>query len=443
MTAPSTLDYRVAPGGVLKGRLRVPGDKSISHRALLFGAIAEGDTHIEGFLNGQDCMATLAALRALGVAVETPAPTRVLVHGRGLEGLTPPPAPLDLGNSGTGMRLFAGLLAGQAFTSMLIGDESLSRRPMRRVIDPLVAMGAGIESQEGRAPLVVRGKRPLKPIRHPMPVASAQVKSALLLAGLYAGGYTWIKEPGRTRDHTERMLTSFGHDCLREGAWVGIHGGGPLTGTRVEVPGDLSSAAFFLAGAAMCPGSELVLENVGVNPSRDGVLHLLRAMGADIRVTHPRMVGGEPVADIEVKGAALHGIEIGAEMVALAIDDIPAVLVAAAAAQGQTWLRGAGELRVKESDRLQTMHEGLQVLGVPVELHRDGLSVTGVERFRGGELESRADHRIAMAFAVAALRAEAPLMIRDCANVETSFPGFVPLAESAGLAISPRQERAA
>ena len=443
MTDPSTLDYRVAPGGWLKGRLRVPGDKSISHRALLIGALAEGDTHIKGFLDGADCLATLAALRAMGIAVETPAPNRVVVHGRGLEGLEAPPVPLDLGNSGTAMRLFAGLLAGQAFISTLTGDESLRRRPMRRVIDPLVTMGAGIGSQDGRAPLVIRGNRHLKPIRYPMPIASAQVKSALLLAGLYAGGYTWIKEPGTSRDHTERMLASFGHSCLREGAWVGIHGGGPLSGTQVEVPGDLSSAAFFLAGAAMTPGSELVLENVGVNPTRDGGVRLLRSMGADIRLVNPRMYGGEPVADLEVKGGSLEGIDIGPEMVALAIDDIPAVLVAAAAAKGETRLRGAGELRVKESDRLHAMYQGLQILGVPVELHRDGLSITGVERFRGGELESHADHRIAMAFAMAALRAEAPLMIRDCANVDTSFPGFVPLAETAGLSISPRQERAA
>ena len=443
MTDPATLDYRVAPGGALKGRLKVPGDKSISHRALLLGALAEGDTRIEGFLDGVDCLATLAALRALGVEVEATAPRSVLVHGRGLEGLKAPSEPLDLGNSGTAMRLFAGLLAGQAFTSTLTGDESLSRRPMRRVIDPLVAMGASIESRDGRAPLVIRGNRHLKPMRYPMPVASAQVKSALLLAGLYAGGYTWIKEPGTSRDHTERMLASFGHGCLREGAWVGIHGGGLLTGTQVEVPGDLSSAAFFLVGAAMNPGSELVLENVGVNPTRDGVVRLLRAMGAEIRLANPRLYGDEPVADLEVKGGALEGIDIGPEMVALAIDDIPAVLVAAAAAQGETRLYGAGELRVKESDRLQAMHQGLQVLGVPVELHRDGLSITGVERFRGGELESHADHRIAMAFAIAALRAEAPLMIRDCANVDTSFPGFVHLAETAGLSISPRQERAA
>jgi len=437
------VDYRVAPGGQLKGRLRVPGDKSISHRALLLGAVAEGTTRIEGFLNGADCLATLAALRAMGVQVETPAPTSVTVHGRGMEGLQAPPAPLDLGNSGTAMRLMTGLLAGQSFTSMLMGDASLSRRPMKRIIEPLTRMGAVIESHDGKAPLTIRGRRPLAPIRYPMPIASAQVKSALLLAGLYAGGYTWIKEPGPSRDHTERMLAAFGQECLWEDAWVGIHGGGPLKATSVEVPGDLSSAALFLAAAAMCPGSELVLENVGVNPTRDGVIHLLRGMGADIRLSRPRERGEEPVADVEVRGGELHGIDIGAEMVALAIDDIPAVLVAAAAAKGVTRVQGAAELRMKESDRLQAMHAGLSALGVPVELSRDGIAVTGVEHFRGGVVQSHGDHRIAMAFALAALKADGPLTILDCANVDTSFPGFVEAAAAAGLQISLGGGRAA
>jgi len=437
------LDYRVAPGGQLQGRLRVPGDKSISHRALLLGAIAEGETQVEGFLSGADCLATLAAVRALGVAADMPAPGRVTLKGRGLEGLKAPAAPLDLGNSGTAMRLLTGLLAGQDFISTLTGDASLSRRPMKRVIEPLSTMGARIESKNGTAPLTIHGVRPLKPMRYQMPVPSAQVKSALLLAGLYAGGYSWIKEPGPSRDHTERMLQAFGHDCLREGNWVGIHGGGPLRAAHIEVPGDLSSAAFFLAGAAMTPGSELVLENVGVNPTRDGVIRLLRAMGADIRFSNPRFSGAEPVADLSVRGGTLHGTDIGAELVALAIDDIPAVLVAAAAARGVTRVRGAAELRVKESDRLQAMQVGLTALGVPVELSQDGISVTGVERFRGGEVQSHADHRIAMAFALAALRAEAPLTILDCANVDTSFPGFVAMAAGAGLGIAAAERRAA
>jgi 3-phosphoshikimate 1-carboxyvinyltransferase len=437
------LDYHVAPGGQLQGRLRVPGDKSISHRALLLGAIAEGETQVEGFLPGADCLATLAAVRALGVTVDMRAGDRVTLKGRGLEGLKAPAAPLDLGNSGTAMRLLTGLLAGQDFTSTLTGDASLSRRPMQRVIEPLSAMGARIESRNGTAPLVIHGRRPLNPLRYAMPVPSAQVKSALLLAGLYAGGYTWIKEPGPSRDHTERMLRAFGQDCLREGNWVGIHGGGSLRATSIEVPGDLSSAAFFLAGAAMTPGSEIVLENVGVNPTRDGMLRILRAMGADIRFSNPRHCGAEPVADLTVKGGPLQGTDIGAELVALAIDDIPALLVAAATARGVTRVRGAAELRVKESDRLQAMQAGLSVLGVPVELGKDGISVTGVERFKGGEVQSHADHRIAMAFAMAALRAEAPLTILDCANVDTSFPGFVATAAGAGLEIAAAARRAA
>ncbi|MGE5626184.1 MAG: 3-phosphoshikimate 1-carboxyvinyltransferase [Bacillota bacterium] len=437
------LDYRIEPGGQLQGRLRVPGDKSISHRALLLGAIAEGETRIEGFLPGADCLATLAALRALGVEAATPAPDRVVVRGRGREGLRAPKSPLDLGNSGTAMRLLAGLLAGQDFTSTLTGDDSLSRRPMRRVIEPLAEMGVRIESRDGKAPLTIHGTRPLKPLRYAMPVASAQVKSALLIAGLYAGGYTWIREPGPSRDHTERMLEAFGHECLWEDAWVGIHGGGSLHGTQIDVPGDLSSAAFFLVGAAMCPGSRLVLENVGVNPTRDGVIRILRAMGADIRIVNPRDRGAEPVADIEVQGARLKAVEIDPELVALAIDDIPAVLIAAATAEGVTRVHGAAELRVKESDRLEAMHAGLSALGITTTLSEDGISVMGVERFRGGVIQSHGDHRIAMAFAMAALKAASPLTILDCANVDTSFPGFVAAAEQLGLPIHSGGRRAA
>src|SRR5579859_1226058 len=309
------VDFAVAPGGRLSGKLTVPGDKSISHRALLLGAIAEGETRISGFLPGADCLATLAAVRALGVKVDMPAADRVHVQGRGLMGLSAPKAPLDLGNSGTAMRILMGLLAGQEFAAKLVGDESLSRRPMQRVIAPLSAMGAQIESSNGCAPLTVRGIRPLKPLRYMLPVASAQVKSALLVAGLYAGGYSWIKEPRPSRDHTERMLNAFGHGCLRENGWLGIHGGGTLHATQIEVPGDLSSAAFFLAGAAMTPGSHLKLENVGVNPSRDGVIRLLQEMGAHIELQNPRLWGAEPVADIEVRGTTLRGIDIGPEQV--------------------------------------------------------------------------------------------------------------------------------
>ena len=436
------IDFEVAPGGLLSQRLRVPGDKSISHRALLLGAIAEGDTRIEGFLAGADCLATLAAVKALGVQVDGPEAGRVMVRGAGLHGLRVPADVLDMGNSGTAMRLMAGLLAGQGFSATLSGDESLQRRPMQRLIEPLTAMGARIESREGLAPLTIHGNPPLKPLRYELPVASAQLKSAVLLAALYAGGYSWLKERGPSRDHTERMLAAFGCTCLREGAWLGIHGGEALEATQLEVPGDLSSAAFFIAAAAMTPGSHVVLEGVGVNPSRDGVLRLLRQMGADIQLGNPRMCGAEPVADIEVRGGQLHGIDIGAEMVALGIDDIPVLLVAAACADGLTRVRGAGELRVKESDRLQAMAAGLRTLSVPVDVTADGISVNGVERFHGGEIQSYGDHRIAMAFAMAALRADAPLHIRDCRNVDTSFPGFAALAVHAGLQITVH-ERAA
>lgn len=429
------IDFTVNPGGTLSGKLAVPGDKSISHRALLLGAIAEGETRISGFLPGADCLATLAAVRALGVQVDMPAADRVHVLGRGLMGLRAPKVPLDLANSGTAMRILMGLMAGQEFAAKLVGDESLNRRPMQRVIAPLTAMGAQIESSNGCAPLTIRGIRPLKPLRYMLPVASAQVKSALLLAGLYAGGYSWIKEPRPSRDHTERMLNAFGHGCLRENGWLGIHGGGTLHATQIEVPGDLSSAAFFLVGAAMTPGSYLRLENVGVNPSRDGVIRLLQEMGANIELQNPRLWGAEPVADIEVRGSTLRGIDIGPEQVVLAIDDIPALLVAAAAAKGVTRVRGAGELRVKESDRLASMQEGLQQLGVSVELQHDDISVTGMESFRGASIRSHGDHRIAMAFAMAALRATGPLSILDCRNVDTSFPGFPALAKTAGLAI--------
>lgn len=432
------VDFTVNPGGVLSGAVSLPGDKSISHRALLLGAIAEGETRITGFLAGADCLATLAAIRALGVKVHALADDRYTVHGRGLMGLQPPRHELDLGNSGTAMRILLGLLAGQEFAVKLTGDESLRKRPMQRVIAPLSAMGAQIESHAGCAPLTVRGARPLKPLRYTLPVASAQVKSGLLLAGLYAGGYSWIKEPRSSRDHTERMLDAFNCACLKENGWLGIHGGGVLHATQVEVPGDLSSAAFFLVAAAMTPGSELTLKDVGVNPTRDGVIRLLKEMGAEIALVNPRIWGAEPVADIQVRGSPLHGIDISPEQVVLAIDEIPALLVAAASARGTTRVRGAGELRVKESDRLQAMQVGLKVLGVPVVVEGDDISVTGVERFHGGTIQSFGDHRIAMAFAMAALKATTPLTIRDCRNVDTSFPGFAALAGKAGLDIAVR-----
>lgn len=429
----SGCDFVVQAGGRLQGRIRVPGDKSISHRALLLGAMAHGVTHIANFLESQDCLATLNVLRQLGVQASR-GPTRdVNLLGAGPESLHASARALDCGNSGTSMRLLSGVLAGQPFATMLDGDDSLRRRPMRRVIEPLTQMGARFESTDGHAPLTVHGRQPLIARRHELPVASAQVKSAILLAGLQASGETWLREPAPSRDHTERMLQAMGCGVLHDGQWLGVCGGSELQATDITVPGDLSSAAFFLVGAAICPGTRVVVENVGINPTRDGVLRLLRRMGAEIHLQNPRELGAEPTADIEVQGGHLHGIEISAADVPLAIDELPAIMVAAALTQGRSTLRGAAELRVKESDRLVAMAAGLRTLGVPVELFDDGLQLTGVGEFKGGEIDSCGDHRIAMSFAMAALRAAKPLRIRNCRNVDTSFPGFAAVAQSAGL----------
>jgi len=439
MTASTTgTRYRVEPGGRIAGELTVPGDKSISHRALMFGGIAEGETRITGFLAGEDCLATLRALQALGVRIERPQPQTVHVSGRGLEGLRAPGGPLDMGNAGTAMRLFMGLLAPQAFDATLIGDESLMRRPMERVAGPLRLMGADIKTHDGRPPVEIHGSPELNAIDYTLPVASAQVKSAVLLAGLRAFGRTRVTEPAPSRDHTERMLSAFGVEVLREGATVAVEGGQRLAGTSVAVPADFSSAAFFLVAGCLAAERGLLLRNVGVNPTRTGLLELLRLMGADVRV-HPvqqsARPGGEPIADIEVHKSKLKGIRVPESLVPLAIDEFPVFFIAAAVAEGETLVRGALELRVKESDRLAAMAQGLTVLGVESQLLDDGLWLRGGARFGGGVIESHGDHRIAMAFAVAALAAERRIEIRDVANVATSFPGFLELARSAGLQI--------
>ena len=431
----STSALRVDPGGALTGHVHIPGDKSISHRSVMLGAIADGVSSIAGFLDGADCLATLNAMRALGVTIEGPTGGQVTVHGVGLHGLQPPAAPLDLGNAGTGMRLLTGLLAGQRFASELVGDASLSRRPMRRVTEPLTAMGAHIDtSPAGTPPLRLRGGQPLRGIDYALPVASAQVKSALLLAGLYADADTTITEPAPTRDHTERMLAGFGARVSRAERQVCLHAGSRLQATAMTVPADLSSAAFFLVGASIAPGSELLLEHVGINPTRAGVLALLRLMGADIRELNPREVGGEPVADLAVRAAPLQGITIPPELVPLAIDEFPALFIAAACAQGETVLTDASELRVKESDRIQVMADGLAACGVTAEPRADGIRIVG-GTLQGGRVHSHGDHRVAMAFAMAGLCAQAPILIEDCANVRTSFPGFVDKALQAGLTI--------
>ncbi|HXY96149.1 MAG TPA: 3-phosphoshikimate 1-carboxyvinyltransferase [Steroidobacteraceae bacterium] len=430
--------YRVQPGGRIAGTLTVPGDKSISHRSLMLGAIADGDTHITGFLNGEDCLSTARALTQLGVRIEHARPTEVLVHGVGAGGLTGSATPLDMGNAGTAMRLFTGLLAPQKFNSTLIGDESLMRRPMQRVVVPLAMMGAQIRTHDGRPPVEIRGTPHLRAVHYSLPVASAQVKSALLLAGLYAAGRTYVTEPAPSRDHTERMLAAFGVELEHQGRSIALEGGQRLVGTSIAVPADFSSAAFFIVAACLAAAPSLVLSNVGVNPTRTGLIELLRRMGADIRVharAQPGSPGGEPVADLEIRQSELHGITVAEAEVPLSIDEFPVFFIAAACASGETLVRGALELRVKESDRLAAMAAGLSALGVENQLLPDGLWIRGAEELTGGTIDSRGDHRIAMAFAVAALRAAAPIEILDVANVATSFPGFVETARAAGLGV--------
>jgi len=430
------LIFLANPGGNLTGQLRVPGDKSISHRSIMLGSLAEGTTEVEGFLEGEDALATIQAFRDMGVVIEGPHQGRVTVHGVGLHGLQAPPGPIYLGNSGTSMRLLAGLLAAQPFDTTLSGDASLTKRPMNRVAKPLREMGAVIETAaEGRPPLTIRGGQKLSGMHYDMPMASAQVKSCLLLAGLYAAGQTSVTEPAPTRDHTERMLQGFGYPVRVEGSTATVEPGHKLNAAQIEVPADISSAAFFMVAASIAEGSDVTLEHVGINPTRTGVIDILKLMGADIELSNQREVGGEPVADIRVRAAQLKGIEIPEALVPLAIDEFPVLFVAAACAQGRTVLRGAEELRVKESDRIQVMADGLQTLGVKAAPTPDGIVIEGGP-MGGGEVWAHGDHRIAMSFSVAGLRASAPIRIHDCANVATSFPNFLALAERAGMRVS-------
>lgn len=429
------LIFLAQPGGSLSGNLRVPGDKSISHRSIMLGSLAEGVTEVEGFLEGEDALATIQAFRDMGVVIEGPENGRVTVHGVGLHGLKPAPGPLYLGNSGTSMRLLSGILAAQPFDSVLTGDASLSKRPMNRVANPLREMGAVIETGEGgRPPMTIRGGHTLNGMHYQMPLASAQVKSCMLLAGLYAEGRTCTTEPAPTRDHTERMLQGFGYPVSVDGATACVESGHKLSATRIEVPADISSAAFFLVAASIAEGSELLLEHVGINPTRTGVIDILRLMGGDITLENQREVGGEPVADLRVRSAKLKGIEIPEALVPLAIDEFPVLFVAAACAEGRTILRGAEELRVKESDRIQVMADGLIACGVQCEPTPDGIIIDG-GAIGGGEVWAHGDHRIAMSFSIASLRATAPIRIHDCANVATSFPNFLELCEKSGVRV--------
>lgn len=448
------INFVVSPGGKLSGDIRVPGDKSISHRAVILGSLAEGVTEVRGLLEGEDVLATLQAMRDMGVVIEGPVQAKARIHGVGLRGLQAPAGPIYLGSSGTSMRLLAGILAGQDFTSVLLGDETLARRPMDRIVEPLRMMGADIDVADGGyPPLTIRGRGVLNSVTYNMPVASAQVKSCVLLAGLYAQGRTAVLETVSTRDHTERMLRSFtplgapidkgatqggmaGQDtAAQQGQNVHVDGGGKLVATDIEVPADISSAAFFIVAACIAPGSDITLRHVGVNSTRIGVVNILRLMGAAIELINLRQVGAEPVADIRVVSSPLRGVDIPVDQVPLAIDEFPAILIAAACAEGETRLVGAEELRLKESDRIQAMANGLRALGVKVEARIDGLSVSGGP-ISAGCVDSCGDHRIAMAFAVAGLRATGPVEIINCANVASSFPGFVDLARQAGIDVS-------
>jgi len=430
-------DWIASPGQPLRGELTIPGDKSVSHRAVMFAALADGVSRIDGFLEGEDTRATAAIFQKLGVRIETPSPSRRIVHGVGVDGLKAAAGELDCGNAGTGMRLLAGLLAAQPFDSVLVGDESLSRRPMRRITGPLARMGARIDTEGGGLPpLRIHGGQPLRGIDYTLEVASAQVKSAVLLAGLYAQGETVVHEPHPTRDYTERMLAAFGADIEFSPGYARLRGGQRLRATDVVVPADFSSAAFFLVAASIVPGSELRLRAVGLNPRRTGLLTALRLMGADIREENPAEQGGEAVADLVVRHAPLRGIEVPEALVPDMIDEFPALFVAAACAEGPTVVRGAAELRVKESDRLATMAAGLRTLGLRVDETADGGTIHPGP-LQSGRIDSHGDHRIAMSFAVAGQRSQGEVRVGDIANVATSFPGFDALATGAGFALRP------
>lgn len=421
----------------LTGDIRVPGDKSISHRSIMFGSLANGTTNVTGFLMGNDNLATLNAFRAMGVEIEGPNDGKVTIHGVGMNGLKQPSGALDMGNSGTSIRLISGIVAGQSFPVELFGDRSLSKRPMGRVINPLAEMGAVFESNDGKPPVksVVSEGKKLNGIHYVMPMASAQVKSCVLLAGLFAEGETSVVEPAPTRDHTERMLKAFGYDVQVDGSKVTLQGGGKLTATDIDVPSDISSATFFMVAALIAPNADLTIRHVGMNPTRVGSINILRKMGGDITLLNEREVGGEPVADIRVRSSELVGIDVDESDIPLAIDEFPVIFVAAANAKGTTRLRNAEELRVKESDRIQVMADGLTALGVNNTVVEDGIDIIGGE-YHGGVVESHDDHRIGMSFSVAGIRSTSPITIKNCETVATSFPNFVELATQVGMQVS-------
>ncbi|MDN3652704.1 3-phosphoshikimate 1-carboxyvinyltransferase [Thalassotalea ponticola] len=424
----------------VQGDIQVPGDKSISHRTIMLGSLADGVTRVSGFLAGDDCIATMNAFRAMGVNIDGPdEDNNVTIQGVGIDGLKAPSTEINVGNSGTSIRLLAGILAGQSFSSKMLGDASLNKRPMQRVVAPLTLMGADISASEaGTPPVVVNGEQPLQGIDYDLPMASAQVKSAVLLAGLFAKGRTQVTEPGVTRDHTERMLKAFGYAIEVEDNKVSLQGGGRLTACDIQVPGDISSATFFIIAGLIATQGSIILRNVGLNPTRIGVLNIVAKMGGRVERFNERLVGAEPVADLRVYASDLVGIDIDQADVPLAIDEFPAIFIAAACAQGTTTLRNAKELRVKESDRIQSMADGLTTLGIDCRVVDDGIDIIG-GKLTGGTISSHHDHRIAMAFAISSLRASDTITILECENVATSFPTFVELANSVGLSIEKQQ----
>ncbi|WP_300428755.1 3-phosphoshikimate 1-carboxyvinyltransferase [Candidatus Thioglobus sp.] len=427
--------FIASPASTLSGELKVPGDKSISHRSIMLGSLSHGITKVSGFLEGEDALSTLKAFQAMGVKIEREG-DNVTIHGVGINGLKKPEGPLDLGNSGTSIRLMSGILAAQAFDCELIGDESLSKRPMGRVINPLKDMGAVIDSNDGKPPLKITGGQQLIGIHYDLPVASAQVKSCVLLAGLYAQGDTCVTEPAPTRDHTERMLKGLGYDVRVNDNQMCLTGGGELTATEIQVPSDISSAAFFMVAACIAPQADITLLGVNINPTRTGVIDVLKLMGARLTTLNQREIGGELLADIRIQSSELKGIHIPESLVPLAIDEFPAVFIAASCAKGETILTGAKELRVKESDRIQVMADGLSILGIENEVLDDGIKIQGGQFQKPtAMIESHHDHRISMSFAVASLRCDYPIEINGVDNVMTSFPNFVELSNSAGLNI--------
>lgn len=434
MSLKGNTNFRIEPSNSIIGKVNIPGDKSISHRAIILAAIADGESRIKNFLQGEDTLATIRVFQKMGVNIKNDGDI-IIVKGVGLHGLRAENPTLDFGNSGTSVRLLSGLLSAQNFSSQLIGDESLMKRPMFRIINPLQKMNAKINCTDlGTLPIKIEGGQKIEGIEYELPIFSAQLKSCLLLAGLYAEGTTKIIENMATRDHTERMLANFSHSVIKKGNQISIKKADRLIGCEIIVPGDFSSAAYFIVAAILTPNSNIILENVGVNPTRNAMIKIMKLMGADVELKNERLESGEPVATIYAKTSKLIGIDIPEELVPVAIDELPIILVAAACAKGKTRLSGAAELRVKESDRIQSMLDGFISLGIKVKALEDGMIIEGGQ-YNGGVINSNDDHRIAMAFSIAGIIAKAPIIINSCKNVATSFPEFVDTAKHLGMNI--------